>query len=278
MIHNEYKWKGLDGIMLFGQSWMPDTNPRTVINYVHGFKDHSSRFEKWAVRLAHEGYGVIAIDLRGHGHSAGRRGYAKNFNCYLDDVSVLRRHAEEMHGHAYQILYGHSLGGNLVTNYLIAGQQMPDAAVVSSPWFTLSSKPSWLKMAMARIMRTFLPGMSISSELEVQYLSHNDDVVSAYLRDPLVHNLIRPKLFLEIEKNGLMASRGIYKINIPLLVMHGTDDHITSYRQTKSFVANAGQITTFKPWPDGYHELHNDFQEKEVFEYLLNWIRQTETH
>jgi alpha-beta hydrolase superfamily lysophospholipase len=274
MIHKEYTWKGNDGIRLYGQSWMPDHPPAVIINYVHGFKDHSNRFEKWATRFVDHGYGVIAIDLRGHGRSEGRRGFAPAYNSYLTDIAVLLKNSQELFGStAYHILYGHSLGGNLVVNFLITQKKLPHAAIITSPWFTLAVKPSWFHMAAARIIRYTLPQMLVKSNLDARYLSRDAAVVEQYRRDPLVHNLIRPKLFLEIEQRGIKASRSIYKINLPLLVMHGTGDRITSFRQTKSFVMNAGKLTTFKEWPDASHELHNDLPEKEVFNYLLHWIR-----
>jgi alpha-beta hydrolase superfamily lysophospholipase len=170
------------------------------------------------------------------------------------------------------VLYGHSLGGNLVTNYLINHSLIPDAGVISSPWFTLAVSPSWIKIAMAHIMKHILPRMLVKSDLEASYLSHDPEVVQKYMSDPLVHQTILPKLFLEIEVNGLKASTSIYKINIPLLVMHGGSDSITSVKQTRQFVFNASKKTTYKEWPDGFHELHNEYFEAEVFQFLLDWL------
>jgi len=272
MIHTEYKWKGNNGIMLYGQSWMPDQQPSAVINYIHGFKDHSGRFQKWATRFTQNGYGVIAVDLRGHGYSEGRRGYAKSFHSYIDDVGTLLHNSLKLFPGSLHVLYGHSLGGNLVANYLISIKDLPHAAIIASPWFTLTISPSWFKIAMAQVLRYILPSVLVKSDLDVQYLSRDPAVAGEYIHDPLVHNLIRPKLFIEIEQNGLKASRSIYKINIPLLVMHGTADNICSFKQTRSFVMNAGTLTTFKAWPDAFHELHNDLPEKEVFKYVLGWL------
>jgi alpha-beta hydrolase superfamily lysophospholipase len=103
-------------------------------------------------------------------------------------------------------------------------------------------------------------------------LSRNPKIGEEYLKDPLVHNKISPKLFFEIEKNGAKASRSIYKINIPLLVMHGTADIITSFRQTKAFVLHAGFRTLFKEWPGCLHELHNELSADEVFAYVVSWM------
>jgi len=272
MKHHEYSWQSDDLMTLFGQSWVPDTAPKAVINLVHGFKDHSSRFEKWAIRFTENGYALIAIDLRGHGRSGGRRGYAPGFNSYLKDVSVLRRQALNIFGNIPHILYGHSLGGNIVANYLVLKDLPPQAAVITSPWFTLATKPSLFKMLLAQIVRYTLPGLLVKSSLESEGLSRNPLVAEDYLRDPLVHDSILPRLYFEIENIGDRASRSIYKINIPLLVMHGSDDRITSVKLTRSFVMNAGIRTTYKEWPGAYHELHNDIIEQEVFAYVLDWL------
>jgi alpha-beta hydrolase superfamily lysophospholipase len=270
--HHEYSWTSADGLKLFAQSWMPQGNPRAIINYVHGFKDHSHRFSHWAIKLTKEGFGVIAIDLRGHGRSEGRRGYADSFERYLQDAGVLCNYSRRKYPNIPRILYGHSLGGSIVTNYLISGMELPDAAVITSPWFKLAFQPSLMARTMAIILRYTLPGILVRSDLDTMGLSRDPIIGENYLKDPLVHNRISPKLFLAIEKNGAKASHSIYKINIPLLVMHGTADIITSFRQTKSFVLHAGHRTLFKEWPDCQHELHNELCADEIFSFLVCWL------
>lgn len=272
MVHQEYYWQSDDSVRLYGQSWMPDHRPRAVINYIHGFKDHGSRFEKWATRFAGNGIGVMAVDLRGHGRSDGRRGYAAGFGSYLKDVRVLRQQTLHMYGDVPHFLYGHSLGGNIVTNYLISGDLLPGAAVITSPWFALSAPTPLFKMIMARIVRYLLPGVTVKSDLDAAGLSHDPAVIRDYCSDPLVHNAILPRLFFEIADQGLKASRSIYKINMPILVMHGSDDPITSVKHTRDFVMNAGAMTAYREWPGAYHELHNELQEEEVFEVVLQWM------
>ncbi len=272
--HREYSWISADGLNLFAQSWIPETNPRAIINYVHGFKDHSSRFSHWAVQLTREGFGVIAVDLRGHGRSEGRRGYADSFERYLQDVRIMSSFSRQHYPGIRHILYGHSLGGNIVTNYLISGVELPNAAVISSPWFKLAFEPSVTARAMATFLRYTLPHIVVRSELDTKGLSRNPKIGEDYVNDPLVHNSISPKLFIEIEKKGAAASRSIYKINIPLLVMHGTADTITSPRQTRAFVLHAGCRTLYKEWPGCLHELHNELCADEIFAYLAAWLKE----
>jgi alpha-beta hydrolase superfamily lysophospholipase len=54
--------------------------------------------------------------------------------------------------------------------------------------------------------------------------------------------------------------------------MHGSADPITSCKQTRSFVMNAGNLTTYKEWPGCFHELHNDSLAPDVFGSLVDWL------
>lgn len=276
--HREYHWPSADGLMLYAQQWMPESKPQAIINLVHGFKDHSGRYSDWAEKLTRAGFGVIAIDLRGHGHSEGRRGYADRFERYLQDVHVMCIRSRGLFGNIPHFLYGHSLGGNIVTNYLILESNLPDAAIITSPWFTLTSKPALFKLTTATMLRYLLPGLIVKSDLDPNGLSHDPKVVEDYQKDPLVHNKISPRLYFAIEEYGLKASRSIYKINIPLLVMHGSADPITSCKQTRSFVMNAGSLTTYKEWPGCFHELHNDSLAGDVFRFLVDWLNKQVSH
>ena len=116
--HLVFSLTSADGLKLFAQSWMPRGNPRAIINYVHGFKDHSDRFSHWAIKLTRVGFGVIAIDLRGHGRSEGRRGYADSFERYLQDVNALCNYSRRSYPAVRHFLYGHSLGVILLLTIL----------------------------------------------------------------------------------------------------------------------------------------------------------------
>lgn len=276
--HREYHWPSPDGLMLFAQHWMPGQKPRAVINLVHGFREHSGRYSGWAQRFAREGIGILAMDLRGHGRSEGRRGHADRFDRYLGDLHILLTRSSELFANVPHILYGHSLGGNIVTSYLISENDMPHAAIITSPWFTLTKKPSLLKQTAAKLIQFILPGLQVKTTLDPNGLSHDPKVAEDYRNDPLVHDRITPYLFFAIEEHGMKASRNIYKINIPLLVMHGGDDPITSCRQTRSFVMNAGSLTTYREWPGCFHELHQDSKADEVFRFIMEWMNNKVLH
>ena len=61
----------------------------------------------------------FAVDLRGHGQSEGKRGHTPSHDMLLDDVEELLMHARAEYNDIPLFLYGHSLGGNIVTNYVL---------------------------------------------------------------------------------------------------------------------------------------------------------------
>ena len=52
--------------------WLPDGDVRATVQLVHGASEHSGRYGRLADALTGRGFGVRAMDLRGHGRTADR--------------------------------------------------------------------------------------------------------------------------------------------------------------------------------------------------------------
>lgn len=268
-------YTSIDGLKLSGYLWEPKETPKAVINLVHGFGEYSDRYDHWAMRFTKKGYIVHAIDLRGHGKSDGRRGHINSFDDFINDVEVLVNESKKLYPNLPQFIYGHSLGGNIVTNYILKRENTFKGAIISSPWFSLSFDPSALMLVLARVMNKIYPKFTQKSNLEVKALSHDKKVVDDYITDPLVHEKISARMFFEIYNAGLWALENTNKINLPVLIQHGTGDHITSYKASKDFAEKAksvGKDVVYKEWPELYHELHNELEKDVIFEFVLEWI------
>lgn len=273
MIHQTYEWKSKDNKNLFGQSWTPDAPAKNTVLMVHGLGEHSGRYERWAELFVDSGLNFIAIDIRGHGKSEGKRGHARSMDHLLNDIDVLFDQALVLFPDTNLILYGHSMGGNLVLNYIINRNRQVKALIVTSPWLKLTKPPADFILSIARFLKKFLPVLLIPNGLNSDDISHDPEICRNYTKDPLNHNKISLKMFFEIHDGGLHALRNIYKINSPFLIMHGKADNITSYRASESYVQNTNNRTHLKLWEGQYHELHNEIIYKDVFEYIINWMK-----
>jgi alpha-beta hydrolase superfamily lysophospholipase len=274
----DYKSKvyaSFDGMKLSGYLWEPKESPRALINLVHGFGEYSERYNHWAMRFVEKGFAVHAIDNRGHGKSDGKRGHVDKHEEFLNDIDVLIKESKKLFPELPQFIYGHSMGGNIVSNYILKRENIFKGAILSSPWLKLSFTPSTLTIFFARILQKVYPKFTQKSKLDVKGISHDPQVIDAYIKDPLIHEKISAKMFFEIYTAGLWAIANSEKLTLPVLIQHGTGDNITSYKASKDFFENAkshDRDIIYKEWPKLYHELHNELNKDEIFEFVYNWI------
>ncbi|TFH34079.1 MAG: alpha/beta hydrolase [Bacteroidia bacterium] len=242
-----------------------------VIVLIHGLGEHLERYNEWAGRFVDSGFSVIRVDLPGHGRSGGKRGHIKSFGMVDEIISNLTTMADEEFPGVPVILYGHSLGGTFVLNYLLSGNGGINLAIVTSPWIKLSFEPPRGKMILASVVKNILPALVQPTGLVPEHLSHDHDVVKRYIEDPLVHYKISVALFSGVH----IAARAIMErgseIKLPLLLLHGEDDLITSPGSSSEF-AMISPGATFKLWKGGYHELHNEPFRDEIFKEIVGWL------
>ncbi len=274
MKHEEMHWVSNDGLKLFAQQWEPQGEAKAAISLVHGHGEHSGRYSYWAERLNGAGYAVLAIDLRGHGRSAGRRGDSPSFDHYADDVTILLEKTEEQFSGKPIFLYGHSLGGLIVLFTLIQRRPQIRGAVVTSPVLQTAVAEQKAKVAAAKILGSVFPKVTLPSGLNQEALSRDPEVIEAYRNDPLVHD----KGSLRMAKQMLSAIEYVLKrgeeIEVPLLLMHGTGDQITYAAGCEQLNQAMRGDCTLKLYHDYYHELHNEPEKDEIFGYLRGWLDQ----
>lgn len=260
-----------DGTLIKGELHEPSGKCRGIIVLIHGLGEHFGRYRIWAGRFTSAGYAVLGADLPGHGLSGGRRGHISSYDITEEVIESLIARGSEVYPSVPVILYGHSLGGGIALRYIIRRKPEICCAIITSPWLKLSFEPQKIKMLLATAMKSVLPGMVQPSGLVVGYLSRDPEVVREYLDDPLVHNKISVSLFNEAVTAAKFVLGNATGINLPILLMHGADDMITSPGGSRIFADLSGS-TDLKIFEGGYHELHNDIIREEVFGFMAGWV------
>jgi len=272
MKHTEFKFRTFDGLQLFGQSWQPEDQPRAVICLVHGMGEHSGRYAHVADALTQAGYVLFTFDIRGHGQSEGPRGHTPSYEALMQDISSLLEVANKQFPQLSSFLYGHSLGGNLVLNYVISRQPKLKGVIATGPWLRLSFEPPAFKIILGQMMNKIWPSFSQSSGLDTKALSHDPEVVRAYENDPLVHDHISARMFVGIYQSGQWALEHASEFSLPLLLMHGGADKITSVKASSEFADKISENCNLKIWNGLYHEIHNEPEKEEFFKFLIDWL------
>ena len=272
MKHTELGWKALDGLNIFAQTWEPDSSPKAVICLVHGLGEHSGRYAHVAETLNQGGYAVIASDLRGHGKTEGKRGHSPSFNAFMDDMAILMGEYAQRYAGLPCFLWGHSLGGVLVANYVLRRKPKLTGVVITSPGLKTSISDQKMKIQFAKIAGKIMPEMSMPTGLDAKLISRDPAVVERYVNDPLVHGTAT----LAMAKYTIEAIPWAYahasEWDLPVLIMHGDADAIAFVSGSEEFASKIAQDCTLKIWPGLWHETHNEPEKEQVLAYALGWL------
>ena len=272
----EFQITGQPGQLFHAREWSPAGEPIGLILLIHGLSDHGGRYLHVGSFFAESGYVLIIPDLRGNGRSFGKRGHLPSYQSAMDDLCLFEEVARKRHPGIPVVLYGHSMGGNLVLNYLIRMQPDVAAAVVTSPWLRLNLKPPLFKVVLANLMNRLFPSLTQPDGIIPTHLSHDASVAHQYTTDPLVHNRISVRTFLEISRAGEFAMHHAGEIKCPLLLMHGTGDLLTSFSASQEFSGSVTSKHIFKAWEGLFHELHNESEKEAVLAFIREWLDKTE--
>jgi len=249
----------------------PEIQPKAIILMVHGHGEHSKRYLNWAERFTANGYAFLAWDHFGHGLSDGKRGHINHYEQFMLEIDLAITKASEYFPTVPIILYGHSMGGNIVLNHAIRRCCRANGIIVTSPWLRLSIPISPFVDFFVSVLGFITPFITIRSKVLPSEISHIDEEVEKYKYDPLIHNKISPRLYLAIRNAGLYAVKYAKRIKTPVLIMHGEEDEITDFNTSKE-IAEKIEGCAFVPWPNMYHELHNETVRGLVFETILKWL------
>ena len=260
-----------DNLKLHSQVWhIPKC--KAVVALVHGIGEHCGRYYHVAEFLNKHKISMIALDLRGHGISQGKRGHTPNYEAWMKDLSTFLELVKKMYKKTPLFLYGHSLRGNLALNYVLRHQINISGVIASSPELRLSFKlPRW-KLHAAEVLNIIWPSLTMNNDLKASDLSHDSVVIKNYLEDPLVHKKISARTFKSFMVAGEWAIKHASELTQDCFVLHGTHDRITSHEASRQFCLKAGNTCTFQTFDKDYHELHNDTHKEEVLKAITTWI------
>jgi len=265
------------GRSLFRRAWLPP-EPQRLLVLVHGYAEHSGRYEHVGAWLAARGCAVHAYDHQGHGRSDGVRGHLRRFADLLDDLEVFLAGVRGEHPGLPAFVVGHSMGGLAVAAF--AADRRPDVAgaVTSGAALAISEDLPRGRLLASRVLRWVVPRLAMPSGLDANGLSRDPDVVRAYLDDPLVFRTmtmsLAAQLMSAIQRTG---GRG-GEVRVPMLLLHGQADPICPVDGSRAFHAQLDVPgSRIRSYPGLRHEIFNEPEHESVFQDLLDWVHERES-
>ena len=262
----------IDGLRLYLRRH-EHANALAEVLITHGFGEHSGRYGALTDHLVSHGYSVTAYDHRGHGLSDGLPGHVESFAEYDEDLARLIGSVRSRSLTKSLFLIGHSMGGLIALRYAAKKSGTLSGAIISAPLIEVAVPVPARKLMIARVGARMAPRMRLDNEINPSYLSRDPEVGRAYAADPLVNRKVSPKWFAEASRAMQEVAEWAPRITLPLLVMHGTDDRLTSVDATKRlFERTESKDKELIIYPGFYHELFNEPEKQDVFERVTEWL------
>lgn len=272
MSHIEKYFTSKDNLQLYLQVWETEKTSKALVCLVHGLGEHSGRYAHVAAALNDAGYHLAAFDLRGHGKSQGQRGHSPSIDCFNDDIAGFVIQVSQMYPNLPCFIYAHSLGGLLGLNFLISRKPLLKGAIISAPGLRSPLQEQKFKVLLSKWGGLLLPRVNIKSGLDPKGLSHDEELIKAYIGDPLVHDNVTFGLARSMMVGISRVFSRASEIQIPLLVMHGSEDPLVYPQGSQELCKLVSGECTLKIWHGLFHEIHNEPQKNEVIAAMIDWM------
>ncbi|WP_268219109.1 alpha/beta fold hydrolase [Streptomyces sp. EMB24] len=268
-----------DGTAIFYKDWGPRDGQPLVFH--HGWPLSADDWDAQMLFFLQHGYRVIAHDRRGHGRSDQTAG-GHEMDTYAADVAALTDALDLRDA----VHIGHSTGGGEVTRYVARAKpgRVAKAVLVSAvpPVMVKSdSNPGGTPIEVFDGFRAQLAANRAQLYVEIAsgpfYGFNRPD---AQASQGLIDNWWRQgmtgaanahyeciKAFSETD-----FTEDLKKIEVPVLVMHGTDDQIVPYDDAAPLTVKLlenGTLKTYEGYPHGMLSVYPD----ELNAAILEWLK-----
>lgn len=280
MQRTESLFKSFDGTQIFYQSWEKPEALGTIV-FTHGQGEHSESYVRLIEGLKDVPWNFIGWDLRGHGRSEGKRGFATGIDDYCKDFEVFLNHLLQRPQYAKKkkIFLAHSMGGLifLKSNFLFKLPQH-EAAVLSAPLLGVAVAVPLIKDIGAVFLKQVLPTLTLGNEIKNTDLTRDPDVIADFEKDTLRHHKISAGVYLSMLENFPWVMERASQFKTPFLLQISDNDPVVSSKKALEFFDKAGSEQKFKiVYSGGKHESYNDTHRQSAFsdvrEFLEKFVK-----
>jgi len=261
----------INNINILTRSW-DAKDPKANIILVHGYGEHSGRYAETAKQLNQIGCSVYSYDRRGEGKSEGPKADIKEINNHVKDF-ILYKDTLDLSSKP-TFIFGHSLGGLIVSTYAIDYQPSDITGVIlSSPLLKIDDDTAPILQKVAGLVARILPKLPTVT-LDPQLISRNKDEVRKYEDDPLIyHGSTNARTGYAIIKAIKYVQANYAKFKLSVLVLHGSADKLADPKGSQWFYDSiSSSDKTIKIFEGLFHEMMREPEKEGFFITITKWI------
>lgn len=284
--------------------WLPEGEPRAVLQIAHGMQEHIERYDEFARYLAERGFLVVGNSHLGHGKTAPTADDLGYFgpnpsDLVVADLHVLRTSEQGAHPGLPYFMMGHSMGSFMLRKYLALHGEGLAGAIIMGTGFTpegttkagiaviglleklFGERHHSQLVASLAFGSAYKPYDMTGADPTRSWLSHDIDRVKAYYADPLCGNPFTLNGY-----RGLMESvqfscnqQNVNAIpkDLPVLLVSGALDPVGNaglgvQQVHRLFIVAGIEDLELKLYDGMLHEVLNETDRNQVFADLANWL------
>lgn len=278
-----FTYPSADGTPVTAYRWDTGGDPRAIVQLTHGMGEHARRYDHVALALTQAGYVAYAQDHRGHGASVGSGSPgvigADGWLALVADIGGLTAVARAEHPGLPVVLLAHSMGSFAAQQYLLDHSGDADVVILTG-----TAALDLLEPALDLDQPLDLTGFNAPfapARTDFDWLSRDDEVVDAYIADPLCGFGLDPaagkQMFASARRAADPAAVGAIRPGLPVYIAAGEMDPVNAglalLTPLAERLAAAGlRDVTVVTYPDARHEILNETNHDEVISAIIGWI------
>ena len=299
----------VDQAPIFVRKWLPPCGirPQATLQITHGIAEHSGRYDRFARFLAAEGYLVYALDLRGHGETAGPDNLGQAgptaWQNMTADIKQLSDIARTDYPTLPLIAFGHSMGsaltqshienhGDLLAGAILCGTMGAMPGLDEAQYETVIQQLAAVAegpeaRAPSTIFGALLVGFNAPFVTDIphptgsEWQTSDPDEIRRFQSDPLCgkpfSNAMTYSVLKGFDSLWLCENESRIPRNLPILIIAGTDDPVggktTTIQSLITRYMSQGQLELgYRFYPGGRHEILNESEKDQVHRDIAHWL------
>lgn len=283
--------------------WETEKEPVGVLQIVHGMAEYIDRYDNFAKYMTEHGFNVIGHDHLGHGYSVSdERDYGffaeeNGDKIIIEDMHSVTQYAKEKWEELPNFILGHSMGSFCLRQYLTKySNDVFGAIIMGTGWIpsaaallgktiatnTCKSKgshtvnPLLIKLTLEPYNKPFAPART-----NCDWLSRDEKQVDLYVNDKLCGFDFTAgaykDFFTVLEKIAKNRQLIGMRKSLPILITSGSVDPVGGKKACEKLNAQYKRCgiddVTLKLWENDRHEILNELDKSDVYDYICTWLR-----
>lgn len=283
--------------------WETEKEPIGILQIVHGMAEYIDRYDDFAKYMTEHGFNVIGHDHLGHGYSVSdERDYGffaeeNGDKIIIEDMHSVTQYAKEKWEELPNFILGHSMGSFCLRQYLTKySNDVFGAIIMGTGWIpsaaallgktiatnTCKSKgshtvnPLLIKLTLEPYNKPFAPART-----NCDWLSRDEKQVDLYVNDKLCGFDFTAgaykDFFTVLEKIAKNRQLIGMRKSLPILITSGSVDPVGGKKACEKLNAQYKRCgiddVTLKLWENDRHEILNELDKSDVYDYICTWLK-----